>query len=42
MQQEREEVFAAFQYAASFHCLVEQCKDCGDAQAEAERKVDFR
>ena len=28
MQQEREEVCAALQYAASFHCLVEQRKDC--------------
>ena len=28
MQQEREEVYAALQYAASFHCLVEQWKDC--------------
>ena len=24
MQQEREEVYAALQYAASFHCLVEE------------------
>ena len=28
MQQEREEVYAALQYAASFHCFVEQWKDC--------------
>ena len=28
LQQEREEVFLALQYAASFHCLVEQWKDC--------------
>ena len=27
MQQEREEVCAALQYAASFHCLVEEWKD---------------
>ena len=27
MQQEREEVYAALQYAASFHCLKEQCKE---------------
>ena len=27
MQQEREEVYAALQYAASFHCLVEEWKD---------------
>ena len=28
MQQEREEVYAAPQYAASFHCLEEEWKDC--------------
>ena len=28
IQQEREEVYAALQYAASFHCLVEEWKDC--------------
>ena len=28
VQQEREEVFAALQYAASFHCLVEEWTDC--------------
>ena len=28
MQQEREEVYAVLQYAASFHCLMEQWKDC--------------
>ena len=28
MQQEREEVFLALQYAASFHCLLEELKDC--------------
>ena len=28
MQQEREEVYAALQFAASFHCLVEEGKDC--------------
>ena len=27
LQQEREEVCAALQYAASLHCLVEQWKD---------------
>ena len=43
MQQEREEVYAAVQYAASFHCLVEEWKDCDELnQVEAERKVDFR
>ena len=28
IQQERKEVFAALQYEASFHCLVEEWKDC--------------
>ena len=28
LQQEREEVYVALQYAASCHCLVEQWKDC--------------
>ena len=30
MQQEREEVCAALQYAASFQCSVEEWKDCGE------------
>ena len=42
MQQEREEVYEALQYAASFHCLVEEWKGLCRAQAEARRKVDFR
>ena len=41
MKHEREEVFVALQYAASFHCLVEEWKDCEETQAKAERKVDF-
>ena len=28
VQQEREEVYAALQYAASFHCMAEEWKDC--------------
>ena len=28
MKQEREAVYVALQYAASFHCLVEEWKDC--------------
>ena len=28
VQQEREEVYEALQYAASFHCMVEEWKDC--------------
>ena len=30
VQQRREEVYAALQYAASFHCLVKEWKDCED------------
>ena len=30
VQQEREEVYAALQYAASFHCLAEEWKDCDE------------
>ena len=29
MKLEREEVYVALQYAASFHSLVEEWKDCG-------------
>ena len=28
MQQEREEVYVALQYAANFHSMVEEWKDC--------------
>ena len=28
IQQEREEFYAAWQHAASFHCLVEEWNDC--------------
>ena len=38
MQQEREEVYAALQYAASFHCLVEQWKDCEELKPEPKEK----
>ena len=42
VRQEREEVYAALLYASSFHCLVEEWKDCGEqTQAEAKRKVDY-
>ena len=42
MQQEREEVYAALQYAASFHCLVEEWKDCEELRPKPKRKVEFR
>ena len=38
-EEEEEEVFAALQYAASFHCLVEEWKDCEELKPEARRKV---
>ena len=38
IQQEREEVYAALQYAASFHCLVEEWRLCG-AYAKGKTKV---
>ena len=38
MQQEREEVFLALQYAASFHCLVEQQKDCEELKPKLKEK----
>ena len=34
VQQEREEVYAALQYAATFHCLVEEWKDCEELSRE--------
>ena len=30
------------QYAASFHCLLEEWKDCAEVKPKAKRKVDFR
>ena len=41
MQQEREEVHAALQYAASFHCLVEQWKDCEELRPKPREKRIF-
>ena len=41
MQQEREEVYAALQYAASFHCLVEQWKECEELKPEPKEKLIF-
>ena len=34
IQQEREEVYAALQYAASFHCLVEEWQDCEELKPQ--------
>ena len=38
MQQEREEVYAALQYAASIHCLVEEWKDCEELKPKPKEK----
>ena len=35
MQQESEEVYMALQYAASFHCLVEEWKDSGPSRKKS-------
>ena len=41
MQQEREEVKMALQYAASFHCLVEEWKDCEELRPKPKEKWVF-
>ena len=41
MQQEREEVYVALQYAASIHCLVEQRKDCEELKPKPKEKWIF-
>ena len=41
MQLEREEVYVALQYAASFHCLVEQWKDCEELRPKPKEKLIF-
>ena len=38
MQQEREEVYAALQYAASFHGLTEQWQECEELKPEPKEK----
>ena len=38
MEQEREEVYAALQYAASFRCLVEEWKDCDELKPKPKEK----
>ena len=39
--QEGEEVYMALQYAASFHCLVEEWKDCGELRPKPKEKCVF-
>ena len=41
MQQDREEVYVALQYAASFHCLVEEWKDCEELRPKPKEKLIF-
>ena len=37
----REEVYAALQYAASFHCLVGERKDCEEPKPQPKEKLIF-
>ena len=41
VQQESEEEYAALQYAASFHCLVEEWKDCEELKPKSKEKWIF-
>ena len=41
MQQERGEVYAALQYAAGFHCVVEEWKDCEELRPKPKEKWVF-
>ena len=41
VQLEREELYAALQYAASFHCLVEEWKDCEELKPKPKEKWIF-
>ena len=38
MKKETEEVYAALQYVASFHCLVEEWKDCAELRPKPNEK----
>ena len=38
VKQEREAVYVALQDAASFHCLVEERKDCEETQGPSRKK----
>ena len=42
VQQEREELSAALQHAASFHCLVKEWKDCEELKPQPKEKMDLR
>ena len=41
MKQEREEAYVALQYAPSFHCLVEEWKDCEELKPNPKDKCGF-
>ena len=41
MKKEREEVYVALQYAVSFHCLVEEWKDCEELRPKPKEKWIF-
>ena len=41
MQQEREQVYAALQYAASYHCLVEEWNVCEELRPKPKEKWIF-
>ena len=41
VHREREEVYAALHYAASFHCLVEEWKDCEELKPKPREKWVF-
>ena len=41
VQQEREEVYVPLQYAASFHCVVQEWKDCAELKPKPEEKWIF-
>ena len=41
MKQERGEVYVALQYAASFHCLAEEWKDCEELKPKPKEKWIF-
>ena len=41
VQQEREEVHAALQYAARFHCFLEDWKDCEELKPKPKEKLIF-
>ena len=41
VQQKREEVYAALQYTASFHSLVEEWKDCEELKPTSKEKWTF-